>query len=568
MSKPFKGDSPSPREVFLGLKLIPLSRSLAQCVVCTLDRPFLLSRVAGNFTIHDCNILEAEINVREGVVTDLYKIETPPKIEFPDLEKMLFESLRKILLGRINLEKEIYLWEKEHHVIRDELEAEFQSLKGNRAVLAINTSNKQGLLHKISWALSLAGLNIDKALFSSTEDNKGEDVFWISQRHGQRINLEYQALVLELLKLIVSEGQDPLEQSFRKELNMIYRQQLRRHGGGFRTARLYADVHLRLVGELLARVKAELNLEGSPILVGIFGGIGSGAIGFTSDIDFFFLYDGPWREEYDSLKRIFQRRLEIITGLDVDETFLQYHLNYFFLNRPEGGRPVSFEDFFGYVRHIQEIKRKAGGRLSMPQFFHFPWIFSARFIGGPEVLERFNARLKTLPARKGRTYSSLKAYLLGEMGEEIRGDYLDYLEGRFNREELGFLEAEELTRLYRDKEYARFIDAISPYEAIKYIFRRGVFPLLHLAHHRRRRTDMGLLKKEYRSLRPALDFMLKSFNVRKTLFIMGWWDLNYFLFIMNCRTPRRFCELYLKHQQALVSFTRDLIARAGEGVRD
>ena len=82
--------------------------------------------------------------------------------------------------------------------------------------------------------------------------------------------------------------------------------------------------------------------------------------------------------------------------------------------------------------------------------------------------------------------------------------------------------------------------------------------MLHILHHNRLRTDMGLLKKEYQHLRPAINFMLKAFNVRKTLFIKGTWDLKYFLYIMECKTPRTFCEKYLRHQQDITNFVKEL----------
>ena len=426
-------------------------------------------------------------------------------------------------------------------------------------MLSVETSNTTGLLHKISWTLSLAGLNIERALFSALDDDKGEDIFWINQRQGLPIEPGYQAQVLELLKLVVSEGQDPIEQEFKKKLNMIYRQQLRRRGGGFTTAQLYADAHLSLIEELFRRVKAELNLEESPVLVGVFGGIGSGAIGFTSDIDLVFFHDGEWAEEYQYLQSIFIRRLMRISGLEADETFLQYHINYFYLNHPEGERIVSFDDFFGYLTHIRAMRRESGRRLFMPQFFHFPWSFSLRLMGSAQALESFQGRLKDLPRGRKRAYKSLKAYVLGELRGEIKADYLEYLKGGYFRHELGFLDGSDLRRLYREGEYDRFIEETAPYEAVKYVFRRGVFPLLHILHHRRHRTDQGLLRNEYRSIRAALDFMLKAFNVRKTLFIMGWWDVDYFLYIMNQKTKRRFCEVYLKHQKELIDFVAGLI---------
>ena len=82
--------------------------------------------------------------------------------------------------------------------------------------------------------------------------------------------------------------------------------------------------------------------------------------------------------------------------------------------------------------------------------------------------------------------------------------------------------------------------------------------MLHIHHHTRIRTDMGLLRKEYRHIRPAIDFMLKAFNVRKTLFIMGKWDLRYFLYIMECSNARRFCERYLRYQKEIIGFVKEL----------
>ena len=131
------------------------------------------------------------------------------------------------------------------------------------------------------------------------------------------------------------------------------------------------------------------------------------------------------------------------------------------------------------------------------------------------------------------------------MGPRIARDYQAYLRGDLFRDEISFLDNTALRKLHRKRAYTKFIEEIRPYQAIKYIFRRGVFPLLHILHGRRNRTDMGLLRHEYRRIRPALDFMLKAFNVRKTLYITGVWDLNYFIYIMNCPTERRFCELYL-----------------------
>jgi len=548
------------KDSFLGIRLAPLSREEALCFVCTYDKPFLLSKVAGNFTIHDCDILEADIHIQDGIVTDLYKIRIPKKYEPPLLEKMLFESLLKVLKGETNIEKEIYEWERRREVIRDQIVPKFKSVGDDKAVLAINTSNKKGLLHKISWALSLAGMNIEKAIISATQDMKAEDIFWIKQRYGEKITPHYKRKILDLLTIIVGEGTDPIEQGFKKEINMIYRQQLRRHGTGFRTAQLYADAHLRLIEDLFNRIKEQLDIEDRPIVIGVYGGIGSGAIGFTSDIDCIFLYDGKMREEYDKLKLIFKNEFGRICDLDLDESFLPYHINYFYLGKYEGESIISFKDFFDYVHYIDTLRSQTEDRLFAPQFFHYPWAFSIRFVGSEEALAHFKVQIrKEFPKDKKGGYQSIQAYILKEKRDEVKEDYINYLKGRYFPKELEFLDAKRLQHLFRKKAYEEFIESVIPYDAIKYIFRRGVFPLLHIIHYNRPRTDMGLLRKEYRHIRPAIDFMLKAFNVRKTLFIMGKWDLRYFLYIMDCTNARRFCERYLKYQQDIIHFVRALI---------
>ena len=118
------------RDSFLAIKLVPLSRREVLCFVSAQDRPFLLSKVAGILTVHDCNILEADIHIRDGIVTDLYKIRPPQKYEPLILENMLYESLQKVLKGETNIEKEIFLWEKKREVIRDQITPRFGIVKG------------------------------------------------------------------------------------------------------------------------------------------------------------------------------------------------------------------------------------------------------------------------------------------------------------------------------------------------------------------------------------------------------------------------------------------------------
>ena len=547
------------KDSFLGIKLVPLSRREALCFVSTYDRPFLLSKVAGIFTLHDCHILEADIKIRDGVATDLYKIRFPRKYEPPLLENMLFATLQKVLIGETNIETEIFQWEKKREVIQDQITSKFEKIGENQTALIINTSNKKGLLHKISWALSLAGMNIERAIISATEDTKAENVFWINQRHGEKITSDYRNKILHLLQIVVNEGKDPLEQIFRKEINMIYRQQLRRRGSGFHTAQLYANAHLRLIKGLFDRIKLELDISERPVLIGVYGGIGSGAIGFTSDIDCIFLYDGEVREEYDKLKRILKSEFERICGLDVDDYFLPHHINYFYLGKYDGESIISFDDFFGYINYIDELRHQTENRLFEQQFFHYPWAFSIRFIGEQNVLKQFENRIIELPSKRNRTYTSIKAYILGEKGSDIQKDYISYLKGKFFPDELEFFNNEGLRRTYLKRSYAEFMESIAPYESVKYIFRRGIFPLLHILQRHRERTDIGLLGKEYKHILPAIDFMLKAFNVRKTLFIMGRWDLSYFLYIMDFKSEEKFCERYLKYQNEIINFVNKLI---------
>jgi hypothetical protein len=549
----------APKKVFLGTRLVPLSRDQAICFVCTYDTPFLLSKVAGCFTIHDCDILEADIKTSGGLAVDLYKLRIPLKYEPPLLETMLHDSLLKALRGDAIVEEEIFDWENKRGIIRDRIVPRFRRVVDDRAVLSVKTSNKKGLLHKIAWALSLSGMDISKAAIDATESAKAEDVFWIRQRNGERITPLDQDKIAELLKIIVEEGSDPVERRFKKEINMIYRQQLRKRGSGFRTAQLYANAHLRLIEGLFERIKGQLGIADSPVIIGVYGGMGSGAIGFTSDVDCIFLYDGAWSKDYEQARRRFIKDFRSICDLDLDESLLANHINCFHLGKNESDGFVSYNDFFDYILAVERLFDPSGRGIFAPQLAHYPWAFSIRFIGRMEALRRFKARMRRcLPHRQGHGYQNVKVYVVKEKRRLIRSHYIGYLEGRYFPEELSFLDSDRLKRLYRLKSYESFIESINPYDAVKYVFRRGVFPLLHLRHHRNLRSDMSFLRNEYRGVRSAMDFMLKSFNVRKTLFIMGKWDLRYFLAIMCCESARDFCGVYMRHQKTIARFVRTL----------
>lgn len=549
--------SPDPS---IGFRLLPQEDRRAICFFSSVDKPFLLSKVAGSLTVHGCHIIEADIRIRNGFVADVYKIIMPEDQAPLELEERLFQFMNRVMKGEVNIESSVFDWEKNNLIIQDTILPNFKEILNDRAVLSITTSNKKGILHKIAWALSLAGVNIERATINATGSEQAEDTFWIRQRKGEEITPQYQGRIRDLLRMTVSEGQDPIEQPFKKELNMIYRQQLRRQGSGFRTAGLYANAHVKLIENLFYYLKAELDIEDDPLIIGLYGGFGSGAIGFTSDIDCIFLYDGPIKEEYDVLKKCFIREMERITELDVDESFLPYHINYFYLSRYRGDSLVSIDDFLDYVKYIDDLRTQTGKRFFEPQFFHFPWAFSFHPIGSGPALERFNGKIRKAFTHKKKVYHNIKSWLVREKSEELKGDYVSYLKGKFFPHELGFMDTTPLKKLYRTRNYQAFIEAISPYGTVKYLFRRGVFPLLHLIHRQRRRTDRGLLNNEYKHIRPAVDFMLKCYNVRKTLFITGWWDPQYFTYIMRCSDEREFCWYYLKQQDQVIEFTKKLIA--------
>ena len=41
--------------------------------------------------------------------------------------------------------------------------------------------------------------------------NTTEDVFWVKQRYGERITTQYKKKIIDLLKIVVGEGTDPIE---------------------------------------------------------------------------------------------------------------------------------------------------------------------------------------------------------------------------------------------------------------------------------------------------------------------------------------------------------------------
>ena len=123
--------------------------------------------------------------------------------------------------------------------------------------------------------------------------------------------------------------------------------------------------------------------------------------------------------------------------------------------------------------------------------------------GGHGTIQEPDVRL---PHERKRGYPNIKAYILGEKRAEIKKDYISYLRGHYFPRDLEFLNNKRLRLLSRKKAYKDFIEVIKPYEGIKYVFRRGVLPLLHILHDNGQRTDMGLLRKNY----PYLPINLRS----------------------------------------------------------
>ena len=172
--------------------------------ICAKDRPGLISRIAGVFTLQNINILDVQVFTwRNTIALDIFEVTPPPDQIMEDEKwKRAARKLEKALTQGINLasalKKKIPVYgqfgkrvsRKPHRVRVDNTSSSFFT------IIEVFTYDFPGLLFNITDALFKCGLNIWIAKIATKADQV-VDVFYVWDLNGQKIDEKDQVAEIE-----------------------------------------------------------------------------------------------------------------------------------------------------------------------------------------------------------------------------------------------------------------------------------------------------------------------------------------------------------------------------------
>ncbi len=167
--------------------------------ICAQDRPGLISKIAGVFTLHNIDILDVQaFTWRNDIALDIFAVKPPPDEIMEDEKwKRTAKKLGDVLSDGINLASALKkkvpvlgqfgqrVSRKPHRVRVDNKSSSFFT------IIEVFTYDAPGLLFSITDALFRCGLNIWVAKIATKADQV-VDVFYVTDRHGQKIEDESQ----------------------------------------------------------------------------------------------------------------------------------------------------------------------------------------------------------------------------------------------------------------------------------------------------------------------------------------------------------------------------------------
>jgi [protein-PII] uridylyltransferase len=181
--------------------------------ICAKDRPGLLSKIAGVFTLNNLNILDVQVFTwRNNIALDIFKVQPPPDQVF-ETEKwsLAEENLNDALSDKLDLvtalrKRMSVYWPgkrltlgKPHHVIIDNQGSSFFT------IIEVYTYDFPGLLFLITDALFRCRLDVWVAKIG-TKIDQVVDVFYVRDFDGQKVDAPEQ--VSKIKETILNVLQD------------------------------------------------------------------------------------------------------------------------------------------------------------------------------------------------------------------------------------------------------------------------------------------------------------------------------------------------------------------------
>jgi len=163
--------------------------------ICAKDRPGLISKIAGVFTLHNIDILDVQaFTWRNNIALDIFEVKPPPDQileaeKWRRAEKKLGEALSDGINLASALKKKVPVFgqfgqrvsRKPHRVRVDNTSSSFFT------IIEVFTYDNPGLLFSITDALFRCGLNIWVAKIATKADQV-VDVFYVWDLNGQKID--------------------------------------------------------------------------------------------------------------------------------------------------------------------------------------------------------------------------------------------------------------------------------------------------------------------------------------------------------------------------------------------
>lgn len=183
-------------------------RGFTKVMVCTLDRPGLLAKIAATFSALRINILQADVYTRtDNIVLDVFQVSGMNDARPIDAERL--EQLVFMLEGALNdPPRLVSLWARQFQkacdpVVEAGVALDFDNVTSEtNTILRVEAPDRLGLLCGVLEALHQCSVNVAQAVVS-TEGGIARDLLFITDRDGAKIRHK---LALGTIRKVVLEA--------------------------------------------------------------------------------------------------------------------------------------------------------------------------------------------------------------------------------------------------------------------------------------------------------------------------------------------------------------------------
>jgi [protein-PII] uridylyltransferase len=209
--------------LYLGLKEQPFVWTIEKgkeadtrkVTICTKDRPGLIAKIAGVFTLNSINILQVQIFTwRNKVAMDIFEVTPPPDPLFEtDRWQRAATQLSAALAGELDLSAELLKDSQRRSYARPTAAARASEIvidnEGSSffTIIEVYTDDFPGLLYRITDALFRCRLDVWVAKIATRVDQV-VDVFYVRDFEGEKVDDPHKVAVIKetLLAMLPDAG--------------------------------------------------------------------------------------------------------------------------------------------------------------------------------------------------------------------------------------------------------------------------------------------------------------------------------------------------------------------------